>query len=131
MEPPVPSPGPAFRRVTLAGGRTIDVMLLGPAALSGPEPHVCGACSSELVHPIDWCDVGGGCWRVLLRCPNCERRQEGVFGPGTLARLDSALDEATRAMVGDLRQLAQANVEDEVDRFASALREGHIWPMDF
>lgn len=131
MESPAPSPSPASRRVTLPSGRTVDVMLFGTSPPPAGELNVCPACRSELVHPVDWSDVGEGRWRVLLRCPNCERREEGIFGPETLERLDTALDEATRAMVEDLRQLVRANIEDDLDRFASALRQGHIWPMDF
>lgn len=115
MESPAPSPSPSFRRVILPAG----------------EVHVCRACRSELVHPLDWSEVGQGRWRLLLRCPNCEHREEGIFGSDTLESLDTTLDEATRTMIGDLRQLARANIEDEVDRFARALHEGHIWPMDF
>ena len=40
-------------------------------------------------------------------------------------------DRGTEALVRDLRRLAHANMEEEIERFTSALHAGHIQPEDF
>ena len=46
-------------------------------------------------------------------------------------RFDEELDRGTEALVEDLTRLQQANMEDEIERFTSALASDAIWPMDF
>src|SRR5204863_6177055 len=93
--------------------------------------HVCPTCASHLVHPTDWEQVGDSEWDLSLRCPNCEWRGNGVFAQEVVEALDGELDNGTQVLVRDLRQLMHANMEEEVDRFTTALHAGHIWPMDF
>src|SRR5664280_2543167 len=50
--------------------------------------HVCFHCSGELVYPLDWSEEGPRHWRVVLRCPDCESRREGVFDQSMVERLD-------------------------------------------
>ena len=51
----------------------------GATPAAGEALHVCFHCSGELVYPLDWCEEGARHWRVMLRCPECESRREGVF----------------------------------------------------
>jgi hypothetical protein len=67
----------------------------------------------------------------MLRCPNCEWSGTGVFEQDIVERFDEELDRGTEALVRDLRNLMQANMEDEIERFVSALDAGHIVPEDF
>ena len=129
---------PYVRRVVLPSGKTIDVVYFGDETTTTrptPEPardlHVCDTCDSELVYPTDWEEVGETHWEVLLRCPNCEWTGTGVFDQDTVERFDEELDRGTEALVRDLKNLMQANMEDEIDRFVSALEAGHIVPEDF
>jgi hypothetical protein len=46
-------------------------------------------------------------------------------------QLDEELDRGTHALVRDLKQLAHANMEDEVERFIDALQADQVLPMDF
>ena len=50
--------------------------------------HVCPNCSSQLVQPVEWEPVGDEAWSVLLRCPECEVFQAGVFGQPELDAYD-------------------------------------------
>src|SRR3981081_823066 len=60
-----------------------------------PEPlHVCFHCAGELAYPLDWSEEGPRHWRIILRCPECESRREGVFEQGLVERLDDELDRA-------------------------------------
>jgi hypothetical protein len=128
---------PYVRRVVLPSGKTIEVVYFGDETYTGPAPepvddlHVCGTCDCELVYPVDWEEAGETHWEVTLRCPNCEWSGTGVFDQDVVERFDEELDRGTEALVRDLKRLMQANMEDEIERFVSALQAGHIVPEDF
>ena len=133
-----PDNTPYVRRVVLPSGKTIEVVYFGDETVAprrAPEPaddlHVCGTCDSELVYPVDWEEAGDTQWEVTLRCPNCEWSGTGVFEQDVVERFDEELDRGTEALVRDLKQLMQANMEDEIERFVHALRADHIVPEDF
>jgi len=127
------------RRVVLPSGKTIEVVYFGDETTTPNRPalepvadlHVCGSCDSELVYPVDWEEAGDSHWEVILRCPNCEWSGTGVFEQDVVERFDEELDRGTEALVRDLKNLMTANMEDEIDRFVSALEAGHIVPEDF
>ncbi len=93
--------------------------------------HVCACCGGELVHPIDWVEESPERWRILMRCPDCDARHEGVFGRTIVERLDDELDRASAAMLSDYRQLTHANMAEEADIFARALELDLIGADDF
>ena len=93
--------------------------------------EVCESCSCRMVEPTSWEAAGPEQWRVALWCPNCEHASEGVFSQECVDRFDDKLDEATAAMVRDLRRLEQANMEEYVEKFAAALGADVILPEDF
>ncbi len=98
----------------------------GPAHL-----HVCFHCAGELVYPLDWSEEGPRHWRIVLRCPECESRREGVFDQGAVERLDDELDRGSSALLGDLRRMTHANMSEEVEFFVRALDADLITPSDF
>ena len=135
-----PDNTPYVRRVVLPSGKTIEVVYFGDETSAATthrhsEPvddlHVCGTCDSELVYPVDWEEAGQTHWEVMLRCPNCEWSGTGVFEQDVVERFDEELDRGTEALVGDLKRLMQANMEEEIERFVAALQDGHIVPDDF
>ena len=88
--------------------------------------HVCRGCGSDLVYPLEWDEAGTTHWEVTLRCPNCEWTGTGIFDQDAVERFDEELDGGTEALVRDLKRLMRANMEDEVERFSTALaRRGH------
>jgi hypothetical protein len=105
-----------------------------PAA-SGPctpdQLHICFNCAGELVYPLDWSEEGLRHWRIVLRCPDCESRREGVFEQAAVELLDDELDRAAGALLGDLRRMTHANMSEEVDFFIRALDADLIVPSDF
>jgi len=135
------------RRVVLPSGKTIEVVyfeehpLVGEAATApSPAPiersdrsdlHVCASCNSELVYPLDWDEAGVTHWEVTLRCPNCEWTGTGTFEQSVVEAFDEELDRGTEALVGDLRRLMQANMEQEIDCFVRALDANAVLPEDF
>ncbi|HWI05882.1 MAG TPA: hypothetical protein VNT54_00005, partial [Solirubrobacteraceae bacterium] len=88
-------------------------------------------CSSELVYPLAWEETDRSRWEVSLRCPNCEWRTTDIFEEDAIQRFDETLDRGTEALVGDLRKLARANMEEDVERFVAALTAEHVLPEDF
>jgi hypothetical protein len=130
------------RRVVLPSGRAIEVVYFenqpAHAPQSAPDTsqerldlHVCPECDKGLVYPVEWEEASSTHWEVQLRCPNCEWTTVGLYDQETVDRFDEQLDHGTEALVRDLKRLTRANMEEEVDRFTSALASDAIWPMDF
>jgi hypothetical protein len=119
-----------------AGGEKMDIVHRPSApvtdgASSPDELHICFHCASELVLPLDWSEEGPRRWRIVLRCPECESRREGVFEQATVERLEDELDRAAAALLGDLRRMTHANMADEIEFFIRALDADLIGPSDF
>src|SRR6476659_1777119 len=118
-------------------GDEADIVYGGPNAAvettSGAAGllHVCFHCSGELVYPLDWSEEGPRHWRIVLRCPECESRREGVFDQNAVERLDDELDRGSSALLGDLRRMTHANMSEEVEFFVKALDADLIVPSDF
>lgn len=93
--------------------------------------HICFHCASELVLPLDWSEEGHRRWRIVLRCPECESRREGVFEQAAVERLEDELDRAAAALLGDLRRMTHANMAEEIEFFIRALDADLILPSDF
>jgi hypothetical protein len=103
----------------------------GGAPCTPEQLHVCFNCGGELAYPLDWCEEGVRHWRIVLRCPECESRREGVFEQSAVELLDDELDRAAGALLGDLRRMTHANMSEEVDFFVRALDADLITPSDF
>jgi hypothetical protein len=101
------------------------------AACAPAQLHVCFHCAGELVYPLDWCEDGPRHWRIVLRCPECESRREGVFDQTVVERLDDELDRGSSALLGDLRRMTHANMSEEIEFFVRALEADLIVPSDF
>jgi hypothetical protein len=129
------------RRVVLPSGRAIEVVYfenqtaadapLVPARRETVDLHVCPECDKGLVYPVEWEEASSTHWEVELRCPNCEWETVGLYDQETVDRFDEELDHGTEALVRDLKRLTRANMEEEAERFSSALASDAIWPMDF
>ncbi len=121
----------SVRRIVLPSGRTIEVINFTGRAATGAGLHACPECASPLVQPIEWSEAERGGWELVLECPNCLWVDEGVFDSEQVAALEQRLDEGVTTMLTDLRRLTQANMNDEIERFAAALNADLILPEDF
>jgi phage-related protein len=132
------------RRVVLPSGKMIEVVYFEDpigtpeveaqrtqSSSSVADLHVCASCESELVYPTEWDEASTSHWEVALRCPNCEWTGTGIFEQEIVERFDEELDRGTEALVRDLKRLMHANMEDEIERFVSALTLDQILPEDF
>jgi hypothetical protein len=82
--------------------------------------HICPACDSGLVHPVDWSPAAGRGWTG-----------GGNYSQKVVDRFDEVLDDGTEALLDDLNRLARANMEEHVEAFAAALEADRILPEDF
>ena len=128
---PAPDHNQYVRKVVLPSGKTIEVISFEDLAPAQTDLHVCPECRSKLVYPVAWEEADRSHWEVSLRCPNCEWGVTDVFEEDAIQRFDEVLDRGTEALVSDLRQVARANMEDDVERFIHALSGGHVMPEDF
>jgi hypothetical protein len=123
-------------RVQLPDGKRLDVVYHHqrrvPADACATDPlHVCFHCAGELVYPLDWAEEGPRHWRIVLRCPDCESRREGVFDEAAVELLDDQLDRAAGALLSDLKRMTHANMTEEIEFFVRALDAELIGPSDF
>jgi hypothetical protein len=125
---------PGAKGADVAYGETSRAPEGASAAESAGAPdhlHVCFHCAGELVYPLDWSEDGPRHWRIVLRCPECESRREGVFDQTAVERLDDELDRGSSALLGDLRRMTHSNMSEEVEFFVRALEADLITPSDF
>jgi hypothetical protein len=101
------------------------------AGRQAEDLHICPACDSHLVLPIDWAPAEGRCWTVDLRCPECEWTGGGTYSQAVVDRYDEVLDEGTEQVLEDLNVLSRANMEAHVDAFIAALWADQLLPEDF
>src|SRR6478609_9083825 len=119
---------PASDQVEVVSGEQAQTQQ--PAGASN-QLHMCFHCAGELVYPLDWSEEGPRHWRIVLRCPECESRREGVFDQAAVERLDDELDRGSSALLGDLRRMTHANMSEEVEFFVRALDADLVTPADF
>jgi hypothetical protein len=142
MERPKDTQEPFVKRVTLPSGKSIEVLYFGDTAERPAETpaaatetvrplHVCSDCESTMVYPTDWTEAGAENWEVELRCPNCEWRGSGIYTQEVVEAFDDELDRGIDVLLSDYRSLVNANMEEEIERFAKALEFDAILPQDF
>ena len=68
---------------------------------------------------------------MLLHCPNCDVRREGVFTQQAVDAFEEELDRGIDALTRDYKRLMRANMADEIERFVRALNADAILPEDF
>jgi hypothetical protein len=137
------------RQVQLPSGKVIEVVYFADrpvshgSAVSGAttrsrrhadpdrELHLCPECGSGMVYPIDWSEADSSRWEILLRCPDCEWTETGVFSQAAVEQFDSELDRGGDALLADLQHLVHANMAEDIERFVFALQNDHVVPADF
>jgi hypothetical protein len=137
-----------LKKIVLPSGKTIEVVYFDHASFTAarPEPrevpaerpadadrelHLCANCGAGLVYPVQWEEATGKTWHVTVRCPDCEWTEAGVFSQDQCDRFDDELEAGTDALTRDYKRLVTANMSEEIDRFATALRADAILPSDF
>lgn len=122
----------SVRRIVLPSGRCIEVVRFHDEEDTAPRDlHMCEACGSELVQPVAWGQPAEQGMELTLECPNCWWTEIGTYTRDRIERLEEKLDDGLADMLDDLQRLTQANMSDEIERFAAALQADVILPEDF
>src|SRR5260370_38358232 len=103
------------QRLPLPAGEQIGVSSgeHGAASETTGSPgqlHICFHCTGELVYPLDWSEEGPRHWRIVLRCPECESRREGVFDQPAVEGLDTELHRGPGPLSADLPRAHPAHM---------------------
>ena len=142
---------PAARQLTLPSGRKIEIVYLddtprtGAGARAAAEPcprmrrtprppidlTICGVCDCPFVQPVDWDEAGPRHWKLELRCPNCEAHGTVVVGDEVVDHYDLVLERGSAELARSLHELVESGIDDEVERFSTALQRDLILPEDF
>ena len=131
------TPPPAAGRP--AAGRpaeAVSELARVPAAPAPVDPaedglHVCPVCRGGLVQPRDWRDAGPDHWLVDRFCPDCWWSAEERHAQDVMEAFDLVLDGGTDVLLRSLHRLTAERMQEDVERFAAALRAGALLPEDF
>ena len=94
--------------------------------------HICRGCGQPFVVPISFVDIlDADRYVVELWCANCDRSTLSAHYDAELEELDRELVNATAQIRAALEVIETVDDLLRVDRFADALRAGHILPEDF
>lgn len=91
----------------------------------------CPVCGSELVYPLERSHVGSNSWQLLMLCPDCfawvnvSVDHEGAEEILLRQRL------GRETLACELASLERRHMEEECEKFISALGAGAIQPIDF
>lgn len=147
------------KKITLPGGREIEIVYLGDvrpetvelarggtaaneldemlqaalAALDQERAELwrCGSCGGDMVRPLTVEPGDDGMLRVERMCPECEWHDDGTFAHDQVESYHDALEEGAEEILTALRTMARLNMEDDVARIITAIRGDLIQPMDF
>jgi hypothetical protein len=91
----------------------------------------CSECGADFVHPVEWSPNDGGSWWMLLRCGACGASREEIVSDEAAERYDRELDSAGYRMRLAAERLSKERLEEQADRFATALELDLIGAEDF
>lgn len=91
----------------------------------------CPLCKSKLVYPIERCQLNDMEWKVMLLCPNCLCKREMIVDRESVRELLKNARVGRESLMKELDNMQKKNMEEEADKFITALNEDHILPIDF
>lgn len=127
--------GMTMGRITdLRNPLCLDIAVMADATDQAAQPslHICPDCSSNLVQPTSWEQVGDRSrWRIWRRCPECEWAGQGVHSTHAVDAYDELLDLGAHEVANELRALEHANMAELAEAFTIALQRNLICADDF
>jgi hypothetical protein len=128
---PAPSSSPAPASVPVPASVHAATTPQKPVDPAVDGLHVCPECRSTLVQPLDWHDAGPDHWLLERFCPECWWTAEERHAQDVMEVFDVVLDDGTDALIRALHTLTAERMQEDVERFAAALRAGALLPEDF
>ncbi|MFA6002351.1 MAG: hypothetical protein WC828_09640 [Thermoleophilia bacterium] len=95
------------------------------------ELQTCPLCKSSLVYPVERYQLNDLEWKVLMLCPNCLCKRELVVDRETVRELLKNARVGRESIMKELDNMQKKNMEEEADKFITALNKDHILPIDF
>lgn len=95
------------------------------------EIQTCPLCKSNLVYPVERYQMNDAEWKVMMLCPNCLCKRELVVDREAVRELLKTARVGREQLMKELDSMQKKNMEEEADKFISALHKDHILPIDF
>jgi len=95
------------------------------------ELQTCPLCKSNLVYPVERYQMNDMEWKILMLCPNCLCKRELVVDRETVRDLLKNARIGRESIMKELDNMQKKNMEEEADKFITALHKDHILPIDF
>ena len=133
------------QRVVLAHGHVIDLIcfddvgavdsvieeIMTELQRKKTELQTCPLCKSKLVYPVERYQINDVEWKVMLLCPNCLCKRELVVDRETVRELLKNARVGRETLMKELDGMQKRNMEEEAEKFITALHKDHILPIDF
>ncbi|MHB8168230.1 MAG: hypothetical protein ACYDET_01105 [Thermoleophilia bacterium] len=133
------------QRVVLAHGHVIDLICFDDVRAADSvieeimtelqrkktELQTCPLCKSKLVYPVERYQINDVEWKVMLLCPNCLCKRELVVDRETVRELLKNARIGRETLMKELDGMQKRNMEEEAEKFITALHKDHILPIDF
>ena len=133
------------QRVVLAHGHVIDLIcfddsravdsvieeIMTELQRKKTELQTCPLCKSKLVYPVERYQINDMEWKVMLLCPNCLCKRELVVDRETVRELLKNARVGRETLMKELDGMQKKNMEEEAEKFITALHKDHILPIDF
>ncbi|MHB1411759.1 MAG: hypothetical protein ACYCXU_05925 [Thermoleophilia bacterium] len=133
------------QRVVLAHGHVIDLICFDDVRAADSvieeimtelqrkktELQTCPLCKSKLVYPVERYQINDMEWKIMLLCPNCLCKRELVVDRETVRELLKNARVGRETLMKELDGMQKRNMEEEAEKFITALHKDHILPIDF
>lgn len=95
--------------------------------------HVCPMpdCESEFVYSVERYQINDTEWKVRLLCPNCWNQRTVIVGRETVRTILKRARAGRERIMKDLDHMQKKHMEEEVEKFITALQKDYILPDDF
>jgi hypothetical protein len=93
--------------------------------------ELCGMCGGDFVVPVEWGPVGSECWRILLRCAECETWRDVTVPNAVAARYDVELDRRAGILAAQLHRMDRERMLGQAEALTIALELGLVDAADF
>jgi len=134
-----------IQRVILAQGQVIDLVcfdekesvegvieeIMTELQKKKTDLQTCPLCKSTLVYPVERYQMNDMEWKVLMLCPNCLCKRELIVDRETVRELLKNARVGRESIMKELDNMQKKNMEEEADKFITALHKDHILPIDF
>jgi len=134
-----------IQRVILAQGQVIDLVcfdekesvegvieeIMTELQRKKTDLQTCPLCKSTLVYPVERYQMNDMEWKVLMLCPNCLCKRELIVDRETVRELLKNARVGRESIMKELDNMQKKNMEEEADKFITALHKDHILPIDF